>query len=61
MKSLLHPMRSTPLCSLRSLLRYEYALSSLFSLTRDRRLLVDNCLGATSAEYHAAIAFSDYE
>jgi hypothetical protein len=61
MKSLLHPMRSTALCSLRSLLRYEYALSFPFSLDRDRRLLVDNCLDATPAEHHAAIAFSNYE
>jgi hypothetical protein len=42
-------------------LLYEYALSSLFSLNRDRRLLVGNCLRAKPAEHHAAIAFSDHE
>ena len=40
---------------------YEYAFSFLFSLGHDRRLLVDNCLGAKSAEHDAATAFSDHE
>jgi len=42
-------------------LLYEYALSFLFSLDRDRRLLVDDCLGAKPAEHDAATAFSDHE
>ncbi len=42
-------------------LLYEYALSFLFSLDHDRRLLVDNCLGAKPAEHDAATAFSDHE
>src|SRR6266850_7026807 len=41
------------------LLLYEYAFSFLFSLGHDRRLLVDNCLGAKPAKHDAAIAFSD--
>jgi len=40
---------------------YEYALSFLFSMDHDRRLLVDNCLGAESTEHDPAIAFSDDE
>jgi hypothetical protein len=42
-------------------LLYEYALSFLFFLNHDRRLLVDNCLGAKPAEHDAATAFSDHE
>jgi hypothetical protein len=42
-------------------LLYEYALSFLFSLDHDRRLLLDNCLGAKPAEHDAATAFSDHE
>ena len=42
-------------------LLYEYALSFLFSLDHDRRLLVDNRLGAKPAEHDAATAFSDHE
>jgi hypothetical protein len=42
------------------LLLYEYALSFLFSLDHDRRLLAD-CLGAKPAEHDAATAFSDHE
>jgi hypothetical protein len=42
-------------------LRYEYGLSFLFSMDHDRRLLVDNCLGAKPAEHDAATAFSDHE
>jgi hypothetical protein len=41
------------------LLLYEYALSFLFSLDHDPRLLVDDCSGAKLAEHDAAIAFSD--
>jgi hypothetical protein len=40
---------------------YEYALSFLFSMDHDRRLLVDNCLGAKPAEHDAAISFYDHE
>ena len=43
------------------LLLYEYAFSFLFSVGHDPRLLVDNCLGAKSAEHDAATAFSDHE
>jgi hypothetical protein len=43
------------------LLLYEYAFSFLFSLGHDRRLFVDSCLGAKSAEHDAATAFSDHE
>jgi len=42
-------------------LLYEYAFSFLFSLDHDRRLLVNNCLSAKSAEHDAATAFSDHE
>jgi hypothetical protein len=42
-------------------LLYEYALSFLFSLDHDRRLLADNCLGAKPAEHDAATAFSNHE
>jgi hypothetical protein len=42
-------------------LLYEYGLSLLFSFDHDRRLRVDNCLGAKPAEHDAVIAFSDYE
>ena len=42
-------------------LLYEYASSFLFSLDHDRRLLVDNRLGAKPAEHDAATAFSDHE
>jgi hypothetical protein len=42
-------------------LLYEYALSLLFCMDHDRRLLVDDCPGAKSAEYDASIAFSDHE
>ena len=42
-------------------LLYENAFSFLFSLGHVRRLLVDNCLGAKSAEHDAATAFSDHE
>jgi len=42
-------------------LLYEYAFSFLFSLDHHRSLLVDNCLGAKSAEHDAATAFSDHE
>ena len=42
-------------------LLYEYALSFLFSLDHDRRLLVDNRLGAKPVEHDAATAFSDHE
>jgi len=50
---------STLLTSL--LLRYEYALSLPFFFDHDRRDLVNNCLGAESAEHDTAIAFSDHE
>src|SRR5436305_13157576 len=40
---------------------YEYAFSFLFSLDHDPRLLLDNCLGANSAEHDQAIAFCDHE
>jgi hypothetical protein len=49
----------TFLTSLLSL--YEHVLSYLFSLDHDRRLLVDNCLGAKPAEHDPATAFSDHE
>ena len=42
-------------------LLYEYALSFLFSLGHDHRLLVDDCFGAKPAEHDAATAFSDHE
>ena len=42
-------------------LLYEYALSLLFCMDHDRRLLVDDCPGAKSAEHDASIAFSDHE
>jgi hypothetical protein len=40
---------------------YEYALSFLFSLDHDCRLLVDACLGPKPPQHHTAIAFSDHE
>jgi hypothetical protein len=43
------------------LLLYEYAFSFLSSIGHDRRLHIDNCLGAKSAERDAATAFSDHE
>src|SRR5436190_20515687 len=43
------------------LLRYEYALSFLFSLRHGPGLLVDNCVGAKPAEHDATVAFSDHE
>jgi hypothetical protein len=42
-------------------LLYEYALSFLFFLNHDRRLLVDNWLGAKPAEHNEVTAFSDHE
>ena len=42
-------------------LLYEYDLSFLFSMDHDRRLLVDNGLGAKPAEHDATTAFSDHE
>jgi hypothetical protein len=42
-------------------LLYEYALSYIFSFDHDRRLLVDNWLGAKPTKHDALTAFSDYE